>query len=138
MSIADKKIIKIEPVNPTFTITWFVGLRCNFDCMYCPPKYHNLIDADLTLLEFQNRWNEIFAKTQKRGLKYKLSFTGGEVTVNKNFLPFLQWLDMNYKEYISEIGFTTNGSVCAPAIAADNDAYCICPYCILIKPVGNI
>ena len=110
MSIADKKIIKIEPVNPTFTITWFLGLRCNFDCMYCPDEYHNLTDADLTLTELQSKWEVIFAKTQKRGLKYKLAFTGGEVTANKNFLPFLQWLDENYKEYISEIGFTTNGS----------------------------
>jgi len=110
MSLTSKKIIKIEPINPTFSITWFLGLRCNFDCMYCPDKYHNLTDKDLTLAELQHKWEIIFAKTQKRGLKYKLAFTGGEVTANKNFLPFLQWLDTNYKEYISETGFTTNGS----------------------------
>jgi MoaA/NifB/PqqE/SkfB family radical SAM enzyme len=78
--------------------------------MYCPEKYHNLTDADLTLSELQNRWDIIFSKTQKRGLKYKLGFTGGEVTVNKNFLPFLIWLNENYKEYIFETGITTNGS----------------------------
>ena len=110
MSLADKKIIKIEPTNPTFAVTWNIGLRCNFDCMYCPEKFHNLTDIDLTLDELQSRWRIIFAKTQKRGLKYKLSFTGGEVTVNKNFLPFLIWLNENYKEYISETGITTNGS----------------------------
>ena len=110
MSVLGKKIIKIEPVNSEFVVTWNIGLRCNFDCMYCPEKYHNLTDADLTLEELKNRWNIIFLKTQKRGLKYKLGFTGGEVTINKNFLPFLKWLNKNYKDYISETGFTTNGS----------------------------
>lgn len=110
MRLVDKKIIKIEPTNPIFTVTWNIGLRCNFDCMYCPEKYHNLTDTDLTLKELQERWQIIFAKTQQRGLKYKLAFTGGEVTVNKNFLPFLQWLNTHYKEYISETGITTNGS----------------------------
>ena len=85
MSLADKKIIKIEPTNPTFAVTWNIGLRCNFDCMYCPEKYHNLTDTDLTLAELQSRWEVIFAKTQKRGLKYKLAFSGGEITANKNF-----------------------------------------------------
>jgi MoaA/NifB/PqqE/SkfB family radical SAM enzyme len=110
MSLVTNNIIKVEPTNLTFAVTWFLGLRCNFDCMYCPEKFHNLTDANLTLLELQTRWKIIFAKTQKRGLKYKLSFTGGEVTVNKNFLTFLRWLDTTYKDYISEIGFTTNGS----------------------------
>ena len=110
MSLADKKIISIEPTNPTFTVNWNIGLRCNFDCMYCPEMYHNTTDKDLTLAEFQTHWQKIVEKTQHTKLKYKLTFTGGEVTINKNFLPFLIWLDKNYKEQISECGFTTNGS----------------------------
>ena len=110
MSLADKKIIRIEPTNPGFSITWNLGLRCNFDCMYCPTWLHNTTDSDSSFKELQNKWLNIFSKTQPRQLKYKIAFTGGEVTVNKSFLPFLQWLDRNYQEYISEIGFTTNGS----------------------------
>jgi MoaA/NifB/PqqE/SkfB family radical SAM enzyme len=110
MNLPDKKIIRIEPTNPAFTVNWNIGLRCNFDCMYCPEILHNTTDKDLTLAEFQIRWQKIVEKTQHTKLKYKLSFTGGEVTINKNFLPFLKWLDDNYKEQIGDCGFTTNGS----------------------------
>ena len=110
MTLADKQIIRIEPTNPTFTVNWTIGLRCNFDCMYCPTMFHNTTDKDLTLAEFQTHWQRIVEKTQNTKLKYKLVFTGGEVTINKNFLPFLIWLNDNYKEQISECGFTTNGS----------------------------
>lgn len=109
-NVSDKKIIRIAPTNPGFSITWNLGLRCNFDCMYCPTWLHNTTDLDSSLKELQNKWLNVFSKTQLRGLKYKIAFTGGEVTVNKSFLPFLQWLDKNYQEHISEIGFTTNGS----------------------------
>lgn len=110
MSLADKKIIHIQPTNPAFTINWNIGLRCNFDCMYCPEMYHNTTDKDLTLEELQTAWQTIVDKTRHSDLKYKLTFTGGEVSVNKNFLPFLKWLDNNFKDQISECGFTTNGS----------------------------
>lgn len=110
MSLSDKKIIKIEPTNPTFSVNWNLGLRCNFDCMYCPDMYHNLVDPQLTLTEMQSRWLEIVDKTNHTQLKYKLSFTGGEVTINKDFIGFLRWLNENYKDQISECGFTSNGS----------------------------
>lgn len=110
MSLADKKIIRIQPTNTTFTINWNIGLRCNFDCMYCPDIYHNTTDKDLTLEELQTTWQMIVYKTRHSDLKYKLTFTGGEVSVNKNFLPFLKWLDNNFRDQISECGFTTNGS----------------------------
>ena len=110
MNLTDKKIIRVEPTNLLFSVNWNIGIRCNFDCMYCPEIYHNTTDKDLTLVELQTYWKNIVEKTQHIGLKYKLTFTGGEVTINKNFLPFLIWLDKNYKEQISECGFTTNGS----------------------------
>lgn len=105
-----EKIIKVEPINPTFSITWNLGLRCNFDCMYCPSYYHNLSDADKKLEQLQRIWLSIVDKTQHKGLLYKIAFTGGEVTINKDFLPFVEWLDSNYQNLIAEIGVTTNGS----------------------------
>jgi hypothetical protein len=42
--------------------------------------------------------------------RYKISFTGGEVTRNPDFLPFLSWLREQYAPAISNMGFTTNGS----------------------------
>lgn len=110
MSLLEKEIIRVESTNPVFTVNWNIGLRCNFDCMYCPDMFHNLSDIDMTLLELQNNWRNIISKTANKGLKYKITFTGGEVTVNKDFLTFITWLSDEYGEEISELGFTTNGS----------------------------
>jgi hypothetical protein len=46
-------------------------------------------------------------------LQYKIAFTGGEVTANKDFLPFLEWLRDNYNKYLSQLLITTNGSATA-------------------------
>lgn len=110
MNLPDKKIIKIEPTNQLFTVNWNIGLRCNFDCMYCPSTFHNATDKDLGLLDLQNHWKKIVEKTKHTKLKFRLAFTGGEVSVNKNFLFFLHWLNDNYKDKIAECGYTTNGS----------------------------
>lgn len=110
MSLHDKKIIKLEPIIDYFTVNWNIGIRCNFDCMYCPEMYHNKTDTDLTLAELQDRWQMIVNNANHKQLKYKVTFTGGEVTINKDFILFLQWLDENYKEQIIECGFTSNGS----------------------------
>ena len=104
------KIIRIEPVSPAFAITWNVGLYCNFDCMYCPSQWHNKTSQHKTLAEFKSHWQEILDKTGHLGRQYKISFTGGEPTSNKSFLPFLVWLDANHRNLIAGMGFTTNGS----------------------------
>lgn len=104
------KIIHIKPVSPAFAITWNIGLYCNFDCMYCPSQWHNKTSTHKTLAEFKAHWQEILDKTGHLGQQYKISFTGGEPTSNKSFLPFLVWLDANYGNLINEMGFTTNGS----------------------------
>jgi hypothetical protein len=57
----------------------------------------------------QTAWQNIYNKTQIKGLKYKISFTGGEVTANKNFLPLTKWLREQYQD-IDMIIITTNGS----------------------------
>jgi molybdenum cofactor biosynthesis enzyme MoaA len=57
----------------------------------------------------QQVWRNIHLKTQHKKLPYKISFTGGEVTANKNFLPLVQWLRNTYAD-IEMILLTTNGS----------------------------
>ena len=43
-------------------------------------------------------------------MPYKIAFTGGELTTNKNFLPFVNWLRTNYNKDIFKLLLTTNGS----------------------------
>jgi molybdenum cofactor biosynthesis enzyme MoaA len=61
------------------------------------------------LESMQQVWRNIYEKTQDKNLPYKISFTGGEVTANKNFLPLIKWLRDTYAD-IAMILLTTNGS----------------------------
>ena len=104
------KIYKIEPTEKRFSITWNLGPRCNYDCMYCPTFLHDDHSKHPSLGLLQKRWLSIYEKTYHRNLLYKISFTGGEVTANRSTLPLIRWLTENYKHCIDKILITTNGS----------------------------
>jgi organic radical activating enzyme len=78
--------------------------------MYCPTKWHDSVSKHKTLEDFKRFWQEIYSKSKDRNLNYKISFSGGEATSNKNFLPFVAWLKENYNNKIDSILLTTNGS----------------------------
>lgn len=105
-----QKVIKVEPVDNIFSINWFMSPRCNYDCMYCSPKWHNTTDVHKPLKELQRIWENILSKTNHLELKYKIVFTGGEVTSNKHLMPFVRWLREHYSEKIFKILMSTNGS----------------------------
>lgn len=105
-----QQVIRIQPIEEVFSITWRIGTRCNYDCMYCPTQYHDSTSKIHNLNELKSAWESVFVKSQSKNLKYKISFTGGEVTSNKDFLPFVQWLRINYNDQISQLLVTTNGS----------------------------
>ena len=104
------KIIKIKPVENNFYISWRLDIRCNFDCSYCSDQWHSLTSTMKTLEELQDQWQKLLAATKDTNLKYAIGFAGGELTFNKNFLPFVKWLRTNYSDKIANIGLTTNGS----------------------------
>lgn len=103
------KIIKIEPIPKYFSITWMLGSFCNYDCMYCPPELHDTTSRPHDLDTMKTVWQNIYQKTNNQNLPYKISFSGGEVTANKNFLPLIEWIRNNYKD-VTMIVITTNGS----------------------------
>ena len=104
-----KQIVSVSPLPEYFSVTWMLGLRCNYDCMYCPSEWHDDTSRPHDLETMQQVWKNIYEKTQHKNLPYKISFTGGEVTTNRNFLPLVDWLRNNYKD-IAMILLTTNGS----------------------------
>ena len=106
------KIIKIESVPKYYSITWMLGAFCNYNCSYCPDELHDTTSRPHDLDTLKTAWKNVYQKTQHLGLKYKISFTGGEVTANKNFLPFLEWLRSEYAD-IAMVVLTTNGSASA-------------------------
>lgn len=104
------KIISVKPAELMFSITWMLGSRCNYDCMYCDPEWHDNTSRPHDLETMQKVWQNIYGKTKHHNLPYKISFTGGEVTANKNFLPLVEWLRSEYNNDIGMILVTTNGS----------------------------
>jgi MoaA/NifB/PqqE/SkfB family radical SAM enzyme len=78
--------------------------------MYCPTSLHDDYSKHASLDLMKQRWQSIFDKTAHKNLPYKITFTGGEVTVNKSFLPLLQWMCESYQENIAKILVTSNGS----------------------------
>lgn len=103
-----KKIVKVIPNEKFFSVNWMIGKRCNYDCMYCPAEYHDATSNHHSLKVLQRAWNKIFEKTKHLELPYKISFTGGEPSANKNFLPLVKWLKTKFN--IHSITVTSNGS----------------------------
>ena len=78
--------------------------------MYCSPRWHDDTSKHKTLEQLKSNWIAVYEQSKQRNLPYKISFTGGEVTGNKDFYPFVKWLRENYGQYIKQILLTTNGS----------------------------
>jgi MoaA/NifB/PqqE/SkfB family radical SAM enzyme len=104
------RLIKIEPTDKMFVISWDITDHCNYDCMYCPSWFHNPIGKHLTLDELKQAWQSIYERTSHLGLKYKLGISGGEPTSSKNLLPFLKWLYQTYPGEIKQSLLNSNGS----------------------------
>jgi MoaA/NifB/PqqE/SkfB family radical SAM enzyme len=86
-------IISVDPApEKIFSIGWVLGSRCNYDCMYCPEELHDTTSKHHDLDKLKVTWNQIYSKSKHLGLPYKISFTGGEVTTNRNFFPFVEWI----------------------------------------------
>jgi len=109
MSDTDLRIIGVEPTTPMMSLTWMIGSRCNYDCMYCPAELHDKTSKHPTLDKLKAVWKSIVDKTQHLSLPYKISFTGGEVTANKSFLPLVEYLQTGSFN-IGQLLVTTNGS----------------------------
>jgi MoaA/NifB/PqqE/SkfB family radical SAM enzyme len=104
-----------------FQVTWDTGRRCNYDCSYCPAHRHDNFSKHATLDELKNNVDFLYEYTDLY-MKYRnhkvanFGFTGGEPTVNPNFIPFAQYLKNQYDEKYAdrwEAGFalTTNGAM---------------------------
>ena len=103
------KIVRVEPTTPMISLTWMIGSRCNYDCMYCPAELHDATSKHPDLKQLMAVWDSFYLKTKHIGLPYKISFTGGEVTANKSFLPLIKFLKNNDFN-IGQLLVTTNGS----------------------------
>jgi molybdenum cofactor biosynthesis enzyme MoaA len=104
-----------------FQVTWDTGRRCNYDCSYCPVHRHDNFSRHATLEELKNNVDFLYEyidlyMTHRISKIANIGFTGGEPTVNPNFIPFAQYIKQLYEEKYAdrwECGFalTTNGAM---------------------------
>jgi organic radical activating enzyme len=110
------EIIEIQPLSNIdkeyFSINWNIGKRCNFSCSYCPRDLHDAESPHKTIDELIFAWKNILEVLNKTGIKkkIKIEFSGGEPTLNPEFMNFCIHLKKNYSHLIKSIGVTTNGS----------------------------
>lgn len=111
-----------------FQVSWDMGRRCNYDCSYCPVTRHDNFSPHASIDELKSSVDFLFEyidtymqyRDHKRA---SISFTGGEPTVNPNFIPFIEYLKEEYNKRYSDrwqTGFslTSNGAM-GPKIAQE-------------------
>lgn len=90
-------------------VSWFIGKRCNYDCSYCGPHFHDAVSPFINTevaYRFIDKINQWASNNNK---KIKWSLTGGEPFIDPNILPMLQTLsNSNVTEQINVI---SNGSL---------------------------
>jgi organic radical activating enzyme len=90
-----------DPIEKFISLTWMIGARCNYDCMYCPEDLHDNTSAHPNLDQLKQIWTNFYEKTKDQNLPYRINMTGGEVTANRSFLPLVEFIKNNFD-------FTTN------------------------------
>lgn len=104
-----------------FQVTWDLGRRCNYDCSYCPVTRHDNFSPHASLDELKENTDFLFeyidTYMQYRDFKFtSIGFTGGEPTVNPNFIPFIQYLKSEYEtkyahKWKANFALTSNGAM---------------------------
>lgn len=104
-----------------FQVTWDVGRRCNYDCSYCPSHRHDNFSAHATLEDLKKNSDFVLKYTDLymtyRYYKFAaINFTGGEPTVNPNFIEFSKYIKNKYdveysKKWKCIFTLTSNGAM---------------------------
>ena len=84
-------------------IDWYIGKRCNFSCSYCADFIHDNYSAHVPFEKMKIFVDKI---VERYGTNITWSLTGGEPTLNPDFIKLLEYLQD--KKY--HISVCTNGS----------------------------
>ena len=93
--------------NPTgaFSVDWYIGKRCNFDCSYCVDYLHDNKSPHVPLENMKILADAII---DQHGKNVFWSLTGGEPTVNPDFLELCKYIKQERGARF--VSLTTNGS----------------------------
>lgn len=104
----DRKYIKLVHHNPAhaeiFVVNWCLGNTCNYSCSYCPANLHNGSIRWPDTAKIKMFINKVIEQTAPK--KVYFEFTGGEVTLYKDFIEICQ----HVKQLGAKVGLISNGS----------------------------
>ena len=87
-----------------FVVNWCLGNTCNYACSYCPTSLHDGSRKWHSLENVKAFVGRIKAIHPTKKIYFE--FTGGEVTLNKDFIAICQFCHENDVK----VGFISNGS----------------------------
>ena len=96
-----EKILAIDNENKV-NVNFYTEKRCNFSCSYCEPENHTS-DAHLDIELYKKAWRKINPRNVST-----INISGGEPTLNKNFIDFVKWLKGNNP--YARVSTSTNGT----------------------------
>jgi len=71
-----------------FTVSWITTRYCNYSCSYCWPHARSSVPDTKPTELYLNTMNSIKAQARANGFTdFHFSFSGGEPTANKQFMP---------------------------------------------------
>ena len=87
-----------------FSVDWYIGKRCNFNCSYCVDYLHDYTSPHMPL---SNMKYLVDILTKKHNDNILWSLSGGEPTIHPQFLDLCLYIKQSGSKYLS---VTTNGS----------------------------
>jgi molybdenum cofactor biosynthesis enzyme MoaA len=112
------KVIAIDDFdrsNP-FQIIWNIGIRCNYDCSYCPSFRHNnsnpynSLDDLKNTVDFIEKYTNLIKSNidDSYRIPFSLNLTGGEPTANPNIVNLIDYISERMPDMIVTV--TSNGA----------------------------
>ena len=85
-------------------INWIMSKRCNYDCSYCPSSVHDNFSPHLSFEKFKIGFDSLLEQTKRK--KLSIRFTGGEPTINPDYMKMVRYV----KSFDCEVHTNTNGT----------------------------
>ena len=92
-----------------FTVSWITTRYCNYNCSYCWPYARSSVPDKKPIELYLNTMDSIKAQARANGFTdFHFSFSGGEPTANKQFMPLVEHYCKDSAPGYQSIHMTTN------------------------------
>lgn len=92
-----------------FTVSWITTRYCNYECSYCWPHARSSVPDTKPIELYLKTMDSIKTQARDNGFtNFHFSFSGGEPTVNKHFMPLIEHYCNDSAPGYQSIHMTTN------------------------------